>query len=82
MKKLKCWDAEEEIWIYEGEENEFTYHNGKWKVRYTVEKNMMNGDIEIDAPVWVYVEDPKIYFHYLHDTNIGFYISIPLNTTI
>lgn len=77
--RLKCWDSENEKWVYENDESEFTYSNEKWAVRYTQEKTIHNEGIEIDAPVWVDVEAPQVFVYFFPDVpQIGFTISLPI----
>lgn len=51
--RLRAWDSFNETMVYSSEDYAiFILEDGDWKVKYVREKNMMNGDIEIDAPVW------------------------------
>lgn len=56
----KCWDEQNERWIYEGEETQFIFHNGTWTVRYSEEINICPDGIEMDVPVWREVEKPVV----------------------
>lgn len=69
--KLRAWDSFNEEMVYSSEEDaQFTLENGKWSVKYIREKNMSNGGIEIDAPVWQDSDEVEIMHSVgIKDTN-------------
>lgn len=59
--KLRVWDSFNEEMVYSSEEHFCLYNKkGKWAVRYSREKTLNNGGIEVDAPVQIESDEIEI----------------------